>query len=73
VGKNMSLEKGKDISWVFKIILVVAVLALVVIIGFLLNFSTSYFIGLGIGIIAAIIILLIIYKMPKIYVKVSKY
>lgn len=69
----MSLEKGKNISWVFKIILIGAILVLVVIIGLFLNFSTSYFVGLGIGIVAAILILLILYKMPKIYVKVSKY
>ena len=69
----MSLEKGKNISWIFKIILVGAILVLVVVIGFLLNFSTSYFVGLGIGLVAAILILLILYKMPKIYVKVSKY
>jgi len=42
----MSLEKGKDISWVFKIILIVAVIAIVIIIGFFLNWSISYFIGL---------------------------
>ena len=69
----MSLEKGKDISWGFKILLIGAVSVILIIIGFFLNFTISYFIGLAIGIVAAIIIQLIIFKMPKIYVKVSKY
>ena len=69
----MSLDKGKNISWVFKIIFVVIVLAGVYIIGLILNFPLAYFIGLAIGIVAALLIFLILFKLPKIYVKVSKY
>jgi hypothetical protein len=69
----MSLDKGKNISLVFKIIFVIIVLAGVYIIGLLLDFPLNYFIGLVIGIVAAFLIFLILFKLPKIYVKVSKY
>jgi hypothetical protein len=69
----MSLDKGKDISWAFKVILVIIVLGGVYIMGLILNFPLSYLIGLAIGIVAAFLIFLILFKLPKIYVKVSKY
>ena len=69
----MSLDKGKDISWAFKILFVAIVLLGVYLMGLLLNFPVSYFIGLAIGIIAALLIFIILFKLPKIYVKVSKY
>jgi len=69
----MSLDKGKDISWAFKIIFVLIVLAGVYIMGLFLNFPLAYFIGLAIGIVAALLIFLILFKLPKVYVKVSKY
>lgn len=69
----MSLDKGKDISWAFKILFVAMVLLGVYLIGLLLDFPVSYFFGLAIGIVAALLIFLILFKLPKIYVKVSKY
>ncbi|MFX0011629.1 MAG: hypothetical protein ACFE9R_15050 [Candidatus Hermodarchaeota archaeon] len=69
----MSLDKGKDISWAFKIILIAILLGAVYIVGLILNFTLTFFIGLLIGIVIAFLIFLIIFKMPKIYVKVSKY
>ena len=69
----MSLDKGKDISWAFKIILVILVLLGVYIMGLFLKFPLTYFIGLAIGIVAAFLIFLILFKLPKVYVKVSKY
>jgi len=69
----MSLDKGKDISWAFKILFVAIVLLGVYLIGLFLDFPVSYFFGLAVGIVAALLIFIILFKLPKIYVKVSKY
>lgn len=69
----MSIERGKDVSWVFKIIIILAILAVGALIAFFLGFPLDFIIGLIIGVVIALLIMLVLTKMPKIYVKVSKY
>ena len=69
----MSTERGKDISWIVKLMLYIIILGLAVIMGFFLQFPIWYYIGLIVGALAGLIMILIYKKFPKIYVKVSKY
>jgi hypothetical protein len=67
------LEKGRNINLVFKIILILLILGAAFIIAIMLNFAMNFFIGVLVGGIGAALIGIILLKMPKIYVKVSKY
>ena len=69
----MNIERGKDISWIVKLVLYIIILGLAVIMGFILLFPVWYYIGLIVGAIAGILMIVIYKKFPKIYVKVSKY
>lgn len=69
----MSIERGKDISWIAKLVLYIIILGLTVIMGLFLQFPIWYYIGLVVGAIAGILMIVIYKKFPKIYVKVSKY